>query len=670
MQFYFTKLKIFRFILLFILLLNLTSASHSYSPDTLSLESMFGERIISKTLLEEFSAILTSQLHSVKKIDNKAILGIFKAFVERYNELLPDANIKLVMETKKQTFSKLVITFKIDETVWTTTVNKNDPKLMENILNMLKESIKFNLTENLRPSFFRNINVKDYTMVESLIRVVHPDFYFSDNDLKYYFGKDKQTIIKHGAMPVHLSLLKKHFALTNLLINHGADVEKRSTGTYYKPMQYALNACSIDLLNLLLHSGASTFYLTDKGQSALSLSRAIGKYFLNIAPILEYEEKFRYADLVISREMELSFDSLPFLAEKKYEQLKVMGMLRRQECIMQLLNDPKEFKCPLSNKLISEPYIAKDGFTYENSEIRKHFQKSNRSPVTGEIIIDRNMYKNYKLNSLIDLYRNNTIESCFYYIKSLIIENPVMNYDLIMKLFARISELNKDKKVTVITQTNTLFQSFMNKEKVLIIKRRIPDEMLFLLTTQNYQELKSYLAEQRQLVVNMLLEDPAELCCPISMQLLSNAVIASDGHTYESNMLHNAFKVKDIDELKSPLTKSRLETKKEEDGTISYLMHNQAILEILVFYKLMTIVKSFVFLDMLQKYAPDEYAKNNRTLLQRSEELDKTIDEFLNTKSDGQVSPFYFNYLLNTDISTIFSEHSNMLLSTHLKSAK
>eukprot|EP00438_Fugacium_kawagutii_P021387 Skav232434 [mRNA] locus=scaffold189:204525:208032:- [translate_table: standard] len=40
-------------------------------------------------------------------------------------------------------------------------------------------------------------------------------------------------------------------------------------------------------------------------------------------------------------------------------------------------------------------------------------------------------------------------------------------------------------------------------------------------------------------VLQKLLRDPVELCCPISLQLMEDPVIAADGHTYERASIHN-----------------------------------------------------------------------------------------------------------------------------------
>jgi len=43
--------------------------------------------------------------------------------------------------------------------------------------------------------------------------------------------------------------------------------------------------------------------------------------------------------------------------------------------------------------------------------------------------------------------------------------------------------------------------------------------------------------------VKQLLKDPQELCCPISMHLMEDPVIAADGHTYERSFILKSFEV-------------------------------------------------------------------------------------------------------------------------------
>jgi len=56
--------------------------------------------------------------------------------------------------------------------------------------------------------------------------------------------------------------------------------------------------------------------------------------------------------------------------------------------------------------------------------------------------------------------------------------------------------------------------------------------------------------------VKQLLKDPQELCCPISMHLMEDPVIAADGHTYERSFILKSFEVKN----ESPLTNAPLQT--------------------------------------------------------------------------------------------------------------
>ena len=45
---------------------------------------------------------------------------------------------------------------------------------------------------------------------------------------------------------------------------------------------------------------------------------------------------------------------------------------------------PEELKCALTNKLMTEPVIAFDDFTYEKTDIWEYLQTHGKSPQTGK----------------------------------------------------------------------------------------------------------------------------------------------------------------------------------------------------------------------------------------------------------------------------------------------
>lgn len=57
--------------------------------------------------------------------------------------------------------------------------------------------------------------------------------------------------------------------------------------------------------------------------------------------------------------------------------------------------------CPISKCIFADPVLAKDGFTYERQEIEKHFEKSNKSPMTNKEINDKTLIDNNILRSII-----------------------------------------------------------------------------------------------------------------------------------------------------------------------------------------------------------------------------------------------------------------------------
>lgn len=67
------------------------------------------------------------------------------------------------------------------------------------------------------------------------------------------------------------------------------------------------------------------------------------------------------------------------------------------------------FTCPLSLNYISDPVMASDGRVYESSHIRKHFQNSSKSPITGLIISTNLISSTYLFNAMVSYYEENNI---------------------------------------------------------------------------------------------------------------------------------------------------------------------------------------------------------------------------------------------------------------------
>ncbi|QTF49735.1 RING-finger-containing E3 ubiquitin ligase [Acanthamoeba polyphaga mimivirus] len=69
----------------------------------------------------------------------------------------------------------------------------------------------------------------------------------------------------------------------------------------------------------------------------------------------------------------------------------------------------QEFLCPISHEIMEHPVVAKDGFTYEKSNILKWFENKSTSPMTNEKI-SKKICDNKVLKSIIrDWKENNTV---------------------------------------------------------------------------------------------------------------------------------------------------------------------------------------------------------------------------------------------------------------------
>jgi len=67
----------------------------------------------------------------------------------------------------------------------------------------------------------------------------------------------------------------------------------------------------------------------------------------------------------------------------------------------------KDWICPISFKLMSDPVVAQDGNSYEHSEIKTWLTNNSTSPMDRTEILDKTLYKNIALKTTIQLWKSN-----------------------------------------------------------------------------------------------------------------------------------------------------------------------------------------------------------------------------------------------------------------------
>ncbi len=92
----------------------------------------------------------------------------------------------------------------------------------------------------------------------------------------------------------------------------------------------------------------------------------------------------------------LSLGLFLLLGKLIYGQHKPVSISKQQ-------SDEKEYICPITHEIMSDPVIAEDGNTYERSAILQWLKEHNTSPITREIIntkvINNNSMRTQLLNS-------------------------------------------------------------------------------------------------------------------------------------------------------------------------------------------------------------------------------------------------------------------------------
>ena len=70
----------------------------------------------------------------------------------------------------------------------------------------------------------------------------------------------------------------------------------------------------------------------------------------------------------------------------------------------------KDWVCPISFKLMEDPVVAQDGYSYERTEIETWLQKHSTSPMDRSTINDKTLYKNIGLKGIIQEWKKNNPE--------------------------------------------------------------------------------------------------------------------------------------------------------------------------------------------------------------------------------------------------------------------
>ncbi len=69
------------------------------------------------------------------------------------------------------------------------------------------------------------------------------------------------------------------------------------------------------------------------------------------------------------------------------------------------MSHPQEFICPITQELMDDPVVGKDGHTYERKAITQWLQGNNRSPMTREPMTIADIKTNFALKNALDRYK-------------------------------------------------------------------------------------------------------------------------------------------------------------------------------------------------------------------------------------------------------------------------
>lgn len=156
--------------------------------------------------------------------------------------------------------------------------------------------------------------------------------------------------------------------------------------------------------------------------------------------------------------------------------------------------DIQDFYCPITKHIFLNPVVADDGFTYEKDAIKEWFSNNDFSPVTGEILKNKNIIPNnlikYMIKSITDTNKNLLLEQYkqIYTIKNIVqmIDNDTLDMNDIDEIigFSEISpRVDGDDK---------LIEKFIKYKnaKELIKKMAQPEFSIIVTNTESEEQFR------------------------------------------------------------------------------------------------------------------------------------------------------------------------------------
>lgn len=92
---------------------------------------------------------------------------------------------------------------------------------------------------------------------------------------------------------------------------------------------------------------------------------------------------------------------------KNYLSIIKRGGGQKDFILEELEERMKEFSCPISYDLMSEPVVASSGNTYERVSILEHFINKNTDPLTNRELANKNLIDNNNIRSNINRFVDN-----------------------------------------------------------------------------------------------------------------------------------------------------------------------------------------------------------------------------------------------------------------------